>query len=205
MAARDLTARAAVARLEKRGGQVRVHARVREGGAFFATSDMATYRFLGPEGGGTAVVGPDGKTWPLQTDADRASLADDMARVRDDLNANADGPGIVYVFGHRDELQTDGGYGQIGCFLALVSTAVGLVLGIAVAGLLTDSFNAGAVLVGSLAGFLTAMFTADPVGAVLAGIPGVRDRVVTLVDVYTSVVPGLITFLIIVIASIQSV
>ena len=201
MAARDLTARQAVARLEQRGGQLLVHARVREGGAFFSTNDIATYRCVGRDNGSTAVVGPHGKRWLLRTDPDREALADDLERERDARNANAAGPGIVYVYGHRDELQTDGGYGQIGCFLALISTAVGLVLGIAVAWLLTGGVNASAALVGSLAGFLTAMFTADAVGSVLAGIPALRDRVVTLVNVFALVVPGLITFLIIVLAS----
>jgi hypothetical protein len=201
VAARDLTARQAVARLEERGGQLQVHARVREGGAFFSTNDIATYACVGRDNGATVVVGPNGNRWLLGTDADRASLAADLTRVRNDRNANAAGPGIVYVFGHRDELQTDGGYGQVGCFLAILSTAVGLVLGIAVAWLLYGSFNASAALVGSVVGLVTAMSTADWVGSVLAGVPALRDRVITLVNVFVLVVPGLITFLIIVIAS----
>jgi len=103
-----------------------VEARVREGGARFPTEDVATYRCLGREQGATVITGPSGRRWLLRTDADRRSLADDMAKVKDDLNAHARGPGLVYVFDHRDELQTDGGYGQVGCLLSLISTAAGV-------------------------------------------------------------------------------
>ena len=48
------------------------------------------------------------------------------------------------------------------------------------------------------------MYTADEVGSWLTGIPALRDRVVTLVYLYTAVVPGLIAFLIIVVGSAQS-
>jgi len=201
VASRDLTAHDAAQRLEGRGGQLRVEARVREGGARFPTEDVATYRCLGREQGATVITGPSGRRWLLRTDADRRSLADDMAKVKDDLNAHARGPGLVYVFDHRDELQTDGGYGQVGCLLSLISTAAGVVLGVAVAGVMTDSFNLGYVMVGSIAGFLIAMYTADALGSVLAGIPTLRDRVVNLVALYMSIAPGLITFVIIVVGS----
>jgi hypothetical protein len=201
VAARDLTAREAAERLERRGGEVRVEARVREGGARFPTEDVATYRCLGREDGATVITGPAGRRWLLRTDADRASLADDMTKVRDDRTTHAGGPGLVYVFGHRDELQSDGGYGQIGCFLSLMSTVAGVVLGIAVAWLVTDGVNVGYAVVGSIAGLLAATYTADAVGSALAGVPALRDRVVHLVNLYASIVPGLITFVIIVIGS----
>jgi len=66
---------------------------------------------------------------------------------------------------------------------------------------MTDSFNLGYVMVGSIAGFLIAMYTADALGSVLAAIPTLRDRVVNLVTLYMSIVPGLITFVIIVVGS----
>ena len=202
VAARDLTAQEAAERLERRGGHLRVEARVREGGARFPTEDVATYRCLGREQGATVIAGPAGRRWLLRTDADRTSLADHMALVKDELNSRDDRPGLVFVFAHRDELQTDGGYGQVGCVLSLVSTAAGVVLGLAVAWLVTAGFNAGYAVIGSIAGLLTSMYTADALGSVLAGIPALRDRVVNLVTLYMSIVPGLITFLIIVIGSI---
>jgi hypothetical protein len=127
-----------------------------------------------------------------------------MARVKDGLDAHAAGPGLAYVFSHRDELQVDGGYGQVGCLLALVSTAVGLVIGLAIAWLVTGGVSGGSALVGSVVGFMVAMFTADTVGTLLTSVPALRDRVVTLVYLYTSIVPGLITFLIIAVGSAQS-
>ena len=63
-------------------------------------------------------------------------------------------------------------------------------------------FQCGYAVIGSIAGLLTSMYTADALGSVLAGIPALRDRVVNLVTLYMSIVPGLITFLIIVIGSI---
>jgi hypothetical protein len=199
--ARDLTAHEAAERLERRGGRLLVEARVREGGARFPTEDVATYQYLGREAEATVITGPAGRRWLLRTDADRASLADDMARVRDKLNARPGRPGLVYVFSHRDELQSDGGYGQIGCFLSLISTAVGLTVGVVVASLVTDGPNVGYAIVGPIAGFLAAMFTADALGSLLTGIPALRDRVAKLIDFYMAIVPGLITFLVIVIGS----
>ncbi len=204
MAARDLTAQRAAQRLERRGGQVLVQARVRETGALFPKDRPATYRYVGRETGAAVISGPAEARWVLLTDADRASLAGHMAELTDDLNARAGTPGLVYVLDHRDELESDGGYGQIGCVLALVSTAIGLVLGIAAAWLLTSHLNIGSTVVGSIAGFLVAMYTADAVGSVLTGIPALRDRVVDLVNIYMSVVPGLITFLFIVVATSSS-
>ena len=96
-------------------------------------------------------------------------------------------------------------YGQIGCLLALVSTAVGLTLGLIVAWLMTAGLNVGAAVVAPIAGLLAGMYTADAVGSVLTGIPALRDRAVTLVSLYMAIVPGLITLLIIVLASTSSV
>ena len=150
------------------------------------------------------IEGPGEKRWLLRTEADRASLAADMARVKDSLDAHSAGPGLVVVLNHRDELQSDGGYGQVGVLLALVSTAVGLAVGLATAWFMTGGISGGFALVGSIAGFLVAMYTADEVGSWLTGIPALRDRVVTLVYLYAAVVPGLIAFLIIVVGSAQS-
>ena len=143
VAPRDLTAQEAAAVLERRGGQVDVRTRVRASGSFSPTDKTATYRCRGRKDGATVIEGPGEKRWLLRTDADRASLAADMARVKDSLDAHSAGPGLVVVLNHRDELQSDGGYGQVGCLLALVSTAVGLAVGLATAWFMTGGISGG--------------------------------------------------------------
>jgi hypothetical protein len=170
----------------------------------FPSAKTAEYRFVSGDGPGT-VVGPNGHRWELRTDADRSALADDMAKVRDRLGQHAPGPGVMYVFNHRDELQTDGGYGQVGCLVAVVSSVVGQVLGIVVALLAIGSVNVGAALIGVVAGVIAAMYTADIVGTVLTGVRGMRDRVVTIMYLYMAILPGLVAFLITVAASAASV
>ena len=201
VASREFTPEEAVARLERRGGVIAVQARVREGGASFPTGEPPTYRCAGREDGATLITGPRKTRWLLRTDADRASLAANMMKVRDAQSARLGGPGLVFVLGHRDELQADGGYAQFGCLFALVSTVVGLVIGIAVAWLVTGDVDGGYALIAPVAGFLVAMFTGDAVGSALTSAPALRDHVVDLAYLYMTVMPGLLTFLIIVVGS----
>ena len=188
-----LTGEEAVARLEQRGGQVWVFRRG-YGSVYtfhFARADGAVAVSVRQEAG---AVGQRPKDRVLRADADRTALARDMEAVRDAANASlADGVADRYVLVHRDQLQADGGYAQVGCVLAVGSILVGVIVGeIAVwltAGRLVGWPAVGAAVVGFVAGFIAV----DPLGALLVRVPPLRDRIETIAYAWMTIVPGIVT------------
>ena len=118
MARAALSGSQAVARLERRGGQVWVFR--------YGYGSAAKYTCAGREDGATVITGPipthnepgcQHRRWVLTTDLERDSLAHDMEAARTRLSASA---GDGYELLHRDVLDTDAGYAQVGCVLALL-------------------------------------------------------------------------------------
>jgi hypothetical protein len=198
--AADLDGARAVARLERRGGEVWVFRR--------GHGSKGTFRCTGREEDGAAIVvgsGSAGATsvdgegrWVLRTDLDRRSLAGAMEATRDRLNASAGGE---YALVHRDLIQSDAGFGQVGCLMAVASVIVGLVIGLVVVSVLGGAPTLVGSGAGVIIGFLVGLYTADSVASVAVLVPALRDRIVNFAYAWMLIVPGVVTVLTMVVAS----
>jgi len=189
-----LTGQEAAERLDRRGGQIWV----------FRYGHGSTYVYDCQErqGGACIVVGHAWMGEPTKHDprltldtADaRASLASSMEATRDRANAGVPADAAErYVLAHRDLLDTDAGYAQIGCVIALVSTVVGLIVGAILAWLLTERVEVGVLIISPIVGFLVALFAEGPLASLAVGIPALRDRIELLSVIWSVVVPGVLT------------
>jgi hypothetical protein len=194
-----LTGQEAAERLDRRGGQVWV----------FRYGHGSTYVYDCQErqDGACVVVGHPWMGKPtkhdprliLDTAEARATLASLMEEMRDLSNAAVPAEAAErYVLAHRDLLDTDAGYAQIGCFIALVSTAVGLVVGAILAWLLTERVEGGVLIISPIVGFLVALFAEAPLASLAVRIPALRDRIELLSVVWSVIVPGVLTAVLIV-------
>ncbi len=191
----------AVERLERRGGQVLVF-RMQYG-------LIAEYSCVGREDGFAVIESvehsgtPDRSDPPrpvrkgrviLRSDADRSGLASDMERVLDASNATLN-PGVEHDFRlrHRDTLDTDGGYAQVGCFLAFFSVVVGTIAGLILTWIAIGSIEAGATVYSMIAGFVFGFFVLDPVTKLAVNVRFIRDRITNMAYAWTAIVPAVVT------------
>ncbi len=161
---------------------------------------VAAYTYAGREDGATVILGPEPKhrRWVLRTDLDREALAHDMEAATTRASASAGGN---YTLLHRDVLDADAGYAQVGCLLALVSVVVGLIVGLIVAWIATGEITLVAPIAGVVIGFVVGFLGVEPVASVAVLVPYLRDRVVNLAYAWFLVVPAVITTITIVVAS----
>jgi hypothetical protein len=189
-----LTGQEATERLDRRGGQVWVF-RYGQGSSY-------VYDCLERQNGACVVVGHAFLREPtehdlrlvLDTAESRASLASAMEAKRD--HANIDVPRDAaerYVLAHRDLLDTDGGYAQVGCFIGLVSTAVGLIVGAILAWLLTEQVVGGVLIISPIIGLLVGLLAEAPLGSLAVRVPALRDRIELLSVLWSAIVPGVLT------------
>lgn len=182
----------AVARLERRGGQVWVFR--------MGYGSVAAYMYAGRKDGATVVLGPEPnhRRWVLRTDLDRKSLAHDMEAATTLASASAD---ASYTLVHRDELDADAGYGQVGCVLVLGSLVVGLIVGLMAAWIATGEVTLAPPIVGVVIGFVVGFYGDEPLASAAVLVPYLRDRVVNLAYLWCLVVPAVTTAITIVVAS----
>jgi hypothetical protein len=190
---RGLSGEEAVARLERRGGQVWV----------FRQGYGSAYSFLSTRADGVlavavrregGAVGRRPKDREVRTDADRTALARDMEAVRDAANAPlAEGVAHRYVLTHRDQLQADGGYAQVGCVLAIGSVLVGLIVGEIAVWLTTETLAGWPAVWAVVVGFVIGFFGIEPIAAVLVLFPPLRDRIEVIAYSWMGIVPGVVT------------
>jgi hypothetical protein len=192
----SLTPTEAVARLERRGGQVWVFRR--------GYGAQAEFDCIDREGGHAVVVGKSRPNAPerygprrfvLASDADRTRLAQDMEIARDRANADLERVEYRYELVHRDILDSDAGYAQVGCFVAVLSIAVGLVVGGIAGWVATGGVEGPALVIGSIVGFVVGFLGIGPVSSVAVNHPALRDRITDLAIAWFIVVPGVVTAL----------
>ena len=192
----SLTPTEAVARLQRRGGQVWVFRR--------GYGAQAEFDCIDREGGHAVVVGKSRPNAPerygprrfvLGSDEDRARLARDMELARDRANAGLERVESRYELEHRDILDVDAGYGQVGCVVAVASIVVGLVVGGVAGWAATGGVEGSALVIGSIVGFVVGFLGIAPVASVAVNHPALRDRITDVAIAWFIVVPGLVTAL----------
>ena len=185
-----LTGAQAVELLERRGGQVAVFRR--------GTGTSFVFDCVGRDQG-RAVVAPHspdsapGGRRILASDSDRAALAREMEDELDRVNTGRQVDATGYILVHRDILATDGGYAQIGCFLALFSVIIGLVAGPILAWVVTGRVELTGLLVGLVVGFVVGFLGIELVARIAVYIPPLRDRLVSTAYLWMAVIPGAVT------------
>lgn len=190
----DLDAAAAAARLERRGGQVELRARVRANRSFFKGKHEGWYSDGGRVDGAVRLVGSHASgEWILATDADRARLVADIQHRLDGANADADGPAIEYYLRHLD-YDDDPGFAQIGCVFALGSIVVGWIVGLILAWVIAGEASWLAVLAAPVLGFV-ATLAVGLVDELVLAFPSGRDHVATIGYGWMAVAPGIVTAL----------
>jgi hypothetical protein len=200
---RGLTGSGAVARLERRGGQVWVF---RKG-----YGSQAEFDCIAREDGHAVVVGNSKPGAPerygphrfvLQSEADRARLAHEMDRVLDVANTGLERVEYRYELVHRDILDGDAGYAQVGCFVAVLSIVVGLVIGGVGGWIATGGVNGSALVIGSIVGFVVGFLGIEPVSSIAVNYPTLRDRITDLAIGWHIVVPGVVAAVAVIVATI---
>jgi len=205
------TGEQAVDRLIERGGQVVVYRRG------YGMSMLVTLVERVPDGETIEIeehdVAPGGEPArtkgrtsrrTLRSDADRATLARDLERNRDQANTGLDRVEYSFVIEQRDELQTDAGYGQIGCFLIFGSVFLGDLLGLLGGWLATGQLVGSGWFVGPIVGLAVGFLTTDWIGGVFAGIRATRDRQTGLAMLWSAIVPGLATTVVVTVMTIAA-
>jgi hypothetical protein len=199
----NLEVRDAIARLERRGGRLRLHGLAPTDDPATTTGiSLASYDCVGREDGAAIVSGPapDGKRWVLRTDVDRTALAEDIRAQIDAVAAVQDDDAqLVVVIRHDDEIQADAGYAQVGCLLGVISTPIGWVIGVATVYLAGGSVSTLLAIAAPIVGLGAVLMSADRVGDVLTSFRPTRDRVVGLMLGLVAVLPGLLTVLLLVV------
>jgi uncharacterized membrane protein YeaQ/YmgE (transglycosylase-associated protein family) len=198
---KGLTGAQAVERLERRGGQVAVFRR--------GTGTWFVFDCVGRDQGRAVVAPHSPNSAPgggriLASDSDRAALAREMDEERDRANAGWGTDASGYVLVHRDILATDAGYAQVGCFLALFSVVVGLILGLIIGWIATSEVKGDALLVGPVVGFVVGFFGTEVVARIAVYIPPLRDRLETVAYAWTAIVPGVLTAATIIVMTMSS-
>jgi hypothetical protein len=189
-----LTGAQAVARLERRGGEVSVFRR--------GYGSQVVFTCVGRDQGHAIVAITDvtesrrvvrDRRLVIRSDTDRAALEHEMETARDEANAHLERVEYSYILVHRDILDTDAGYGQIGCVLILASVAVGLVAGLVGGWLATGSVAVSSALIGPIAGLAVGFYGLQPVASIAVNSPALRDRIVNLAYGFSLVVPAIVT------------
>jgi hypothetical protein len=192
----SLTSAEAVARLERRGGQVWVFRR--------GEGAQAEFDCIDREGGHAVVVGKSRPNAPerygprrfvLGSDEDRTRLARDMELALDRANAGLERVEYRYELVHRDILDADAGYGQVGCVVAVVSIVVGLIVGGIAAWAVTGGVEGSPLVIASIVGFVVGFLGIEPVSSVAVNHPALRDRITDLAIAWFIIVPGVVTAL----------
>ena len=189
-----LTGSSAVERLERRGGEVWV----------FRTGYGAEVKFecIDREEGHAVVVG---RSTPqaaerygprrivLATQRDRDRLARDMDHALASANAGLERVEHRYQLEHRDAFDTDAGYAQVGCVVALLSAVVGVGLGLLGGWLTTGALALPGAIVGSIVGFVVGFMGVGPVLSIAIDRPAFRDRITDIAMIWFIVVPAVLT------------
>lgn len=200
---KDLDTRAIIARLERRGGRIRITPRVMADRLFLPGIHEWEYACDGRDDGATVIIGPrpEHRRWILRTEADRAALAHDIDERLASMSAEPDGAGVEYEVAQVDEVQADAGYGQVGCLFALVAAPVGCIVGLIAVFLLGGSPSWLLVTTAPIFGLVAAMMTGDQAGTLLTSLPPLRDRAAGAFLVYLAFVSGLVATLVVVVSS----
>jgi hypothetical protein len=132
------------------------------------------------------------QSWVLHSDLDRSALRRDVHEAIAILAARRGETPDAFPLVHRNPGQTDAGYGQIGCVLAMLSAVVGEVVGIA-AILLFQPGRAsvhGAVIAFVAAAFIVPWATGDLVPALAGRIGRFRTNAEAVGIVWLLVAPA---------------
>ncbi len=174
-----------IRRLERRGGEIWVFR--------LGYGPRARYRYRGREGGAAIVTGPDDfheeYRWVLRTDFDRASLAAAMEATVRRLAADERDVATMYELRHRDLLDTDGGYGEVGC-LVLVLSAIGAGVMSAVGSFVLEAGHPlGVGMIVFVFGFFGGMYGTEVVIEPALRVPRLRDAIDTVAFVWWLIGP----------------
>jgi hypothetical protein len=189
-----LTGAQAVARLERRGGEVWVFRR--------GYGSQVVFTCVGRDQGHAIVAITDvtesrrvvrDRRLIIHSDADRATLEHEMETARDEANARLERVEYSYILVHRDILDTDAGYGQIGCVLVLASVAVGIVVGLVAGWVATGRVAVSAAVIGPIVGLAAGFYGFGPVASIAVNSPALRDRIVNLAYAFSIVVSAIAT------------
>jgi hypothetical protein len=199
-----LTGSQAVARLERRGGQVWVFRR--------GYGSQVQFDCIDREDGDAVVVGKSMPGAPhkygprrflLHTQEDRQTLAGEMDRLQEVANADLERVEYRYELVHRDILDSDAGYAQVGCIVAVLSIVVGLVVGLLGGWALSGGINGTALVIASIVGFVVGFLGVEPVSSIAVNYPRLRDHITDLAIGWSIVVPGVITALTVIVLTVQ--
>ena len=80
-----------------------------------------------------------------------------------------------------------------GCFVAVLSVLVGLLVGLAGAWIATGGISGDAAIVGAIVGFVIGFMGVDPVLSIAVERPAFRDRITDLAIAWWVVVPAVVT------------
>ena len=194
----------AVERLERRGGQVSVFRR--------GYGAQVQFDAIEREDGHAVVVGKSMPGAPHQygprrfvvrTQADRDNLAGEMDRLIEDANANLERVEYRYELRHRDILDTDAGYAQVGCFVAVLSMVVGLVVGAVGGWIASGGVNGDALVIGAIVGFVIGFFGDEPMSWIAVKHPRLRDHITDLALGWSIVVPAVVTAVTVIVLTVQ--
>jgi hypothetical protein len=126
-----------------------------------------------------------------------------MDRLIEVANKDLERVEYRYELVHRDILDSDAGYAQVGCFVALLSMVVGLVVG-AVGGLaVSGGINGTALVIASIVGFVVGFLGVEPVASIAVNHPRLRDNITDLAIGWSIVVPGVVTALTVIVLTVQ--
>jgi hypothetical protein len=199
-----LTGSQAVARLERRGGQVWVFRR--------GYGSQVQFDCIDREDGDAVVVGKSTpgashkygpRRFLLHTQEDRQTLAGEMDRLQEVANADLERVEYRYELVHRDILDSDAGYAQVGCFVAVLSIVVGLVVGLLGGLAVSGGFNGTALVIASIVGFVVGFLGVEPVSSIAVNHPRLRDHITDLAIAWSIVVPGVVTALTVIVLTLQ--
>ena len=202
---KGLTGAEAVARLQRRGGQVWVFRR--------GYGSQVKFRCVERENGDAVVVGKSepqaehsyrARRFVLSDEAKRAALAAEMERVRDLANQGLERVEYTYELTHRDDLASDAGYGQIGCVLMVPSILGGVIIGLLWSWFATRYTSLTDAVIGWIIGMVVALVSFEPVSEIAYNVPWLRDRMETLSFGWLLIVPGIATAITIIVLAIRA-
>ncbi len=202
---KGLTGAKAVERLQRRGGEVWVF-----------RSDYGSqvkFRCIEREYGNAVVVGKSEpaseipyrtRRFVLADEASRAALATEIERVRDLANASLERVESRYELTHRDVVDSDAGYGQVGCVLMVPSILGGVIIGLLWGWFATRYASLTDAIIGSIIGSVVALVSLGPVSGIAHNVPRLRDRIDAVYFGWLLVVPGIATAVAIVVLAMRA-
>ena len=108
-----------------------------------------------------------------------------------------------YELVHRDILDSDAGYAQVGCFVVVLSIAVGLVVGLVGGLAVSGGVNGTALVIASIVGLVVGFLGVEPVSSIAVNHPRLRDHITDLAIGWSIVVPGVVTALTVIVLTVQ--